>query len=244
MKPQDAAIASAEAVGGLGSGFMLDMGTYARGGELGFEGMDFYVAGRGGALGDVHGDVVAASFVFFEPEGVRRAWDASRAVLPPRQAATAFIGCGHAWAEDHLGVGVDYRRLAELAGRLAAAANPAGAPLFAAWRAMPEPESASPEALALHRMNVLRELRGGWHAAATLAVGLAPLDAVMVKTPYMAGIFGWPEPYPEPDDAARTRWAQAEEMTNHLMAVPFAALAEAERAELVELASAALAAVT
>ena len=34
---------------------MTDPATYAYGAELGFEGMDFYVAGRGGALGDVPG---------------------------------------------------------------------------------------------------------------------------------------------------------------------------------------------
>ena len=46
---------------------MTDPATYAYGAELGFEGMDFYVAGRGGALGDVPADVVAAAFVFFAP---------------------------------------------------------------------------------------------------------------------------------------------------------------------------------
>jgi hypothetical protein len=44
--------------------FMSDGETYKRGAELGFAGIDFYFAGRGGVLGDVSNDVVASSFVF------------------------------------------------------------------------------------------------------------------------------------------------------------------------------------
>ena len=67
MQPQDAARATAQAVGALGGAFMLDGSTYARGAELGFSGLDFYVLGRGGALGDTHADVVAAAFCFWNP---------------------------------------------------------------------------------------------------------------------------------------------------------------------------------
>ena len=65
VTPEAAAEATAGAVGALSSHFMLDGATYAKGGEMGFDGMDFYVAGRGGALGEVDGDVVSAALVFF-----------------------------------------------------------------------------------------------------------------------------------------------------------------------------------
>ena len=39
------------AVTGISSNFMLDGATYAVGGDAGFNGMDFYGAGRGGVLG-------------------------------------------------------------------------------------------------------------------------------------------------------------------------------------------------
>ena len=68
----------------------------------------------------------------------------------------------------------------------------AGAPLFAGWRALDEPEEI--KALALHRLNALRELRGALHGAAVLTVGLAPLEAIVVRTPAMLSVFGWPEP--------------------------------------------------
>ena len=98
VTPEEAAEATAPAVSGLSSHFMLDGETYAKGGELGFDGMDFYVAGRGGVLGDVDGDVVSAAFVFFEPGTVRQRWESSRPVMSRADAGAAFARCGHEWA--------------------------------------------------------------------------------------------------------------------------------------------------
>jgi len=194
------------------------------------------VAGRGGALGDVDGTVVSAAFVFFHTPTVVERWDRARAVMAPARAATAFAGCLESWAAAHLDDGVDHEELAELERRLIAAASPSGAPLFAAWAARPEPEE--PKALALHRMNVLRELRGAAHGAAVLGAGLRPLQALMVRTPMMAGLLGWPEPHPDPAPY-KEAWAAAEGVTNRIVGRAFAALSPAERARLVELAAAA-----
>jgi hypothetical protein len=236
MEPEEAARQTSSAIVSLPAGFMLDGATYTRGGELGFDGIDFYVAGRGGALGDVSGSVVAAAFVFFEPGGVIERWDRGRAVMTPLEAAGAFDGCLGAWAAEHLADGVDYGRLAELQGLVIAAASPAGAPLFAAWAGLPEPPE--PKALALHRMNVLREWRGALHGASVLASGMEPLEAVMVRTPGMAGLFGWPEPYPDPAPHER-QWADAAEATDRIAGRAFGALDKSERAELVDLVLAA-----
>jgi hypothetical protein len=236
MDPVTAAEQTGPVIAQLPSGFMLDGATYARGGELGFDGIDFYVAGRGGALGEVDGSVVAAAFVFFHPPTIVVRWNRGRAVMAPGEAAAAFAGCLGTWADAHLGDGVDYGRLAELEGKVIAAAAVAGAPMFAAWAAMAEPDD--PKARALLRMNVLREWRGALHGAAVVASGLTPLEAVMVRSPGMVGLFGWPEPYPEPD-AHRAGWDQAQGATDRAAARAFAALDESERAELVELLRAA-----
>jgi hypothetical protein len=215
---------------------MLDGATYEKGGELGFDGVDFYVAGRGGALGEVDGSVVAAAFVFFEPEAIVERWERARKVMGPGESAAAFAGCLASWAHEHLGDGVDYGRLAELEGKVVTSASVAGAPLFAAWAAQPEPED--PMVLALHRMNVLREWRGAVHGAAVVASALDPLDALMVKTPGMASLFGWSEPYPDPGPH-RKEWAEIEAATNRRVGRGFGVLGERERAELVELCLAA-----
>ncbi len=236
MDPSETAAATAEAVGMIPARFMLDPATYEHGGELGFEGTTFYVAGRGGALGDVDGEVVAGAFVFLEPGGVVEAWDATRDTLPRSEAAREFAGCMHRWAANHLDGGIDWSRLADLVGRVTSAASPCGAPLFAAWRGMAEPSE--PSALAVHRLDVLRELRGAHHAAAVIAAGLTPLEAMMVKTPFMAAIMGWPEPYPDAEPL-RAAWDDAEAATDRALGRALEVLDAAERAELAELCRAA-----
>jgi hypothetical protein len=237
MDPLDAAIASGDSINGLGSHFMLDLGTYAYGNELGFDGIDFYLAGRAGVLGDVPGSVVAAALVFFEPGYVAQSWARSASVMPRAQAAAEFAGVGHRWAEEKLPDDLDCARLADLAGRVADAASVAGAPLFAGWRELDEPGLDRPKALALHRINALRELRGAMHGAAVLTQGIHPHAAVARRTPYMLGVFGWQEPHPDKAEV-RDPWAEAQAATERALAPAYGALDAAERAELVELVNA------
>lgn len=229
-----AATTTATAVSTIGGHFMLDGATYKRAAELGFSGLDFYVTGRGGALGDVDADVVSAAFTFFEPGGIRTLWEQGCAVMPASSAATEFAGCCAAWAEEHVPDDLDAARLAELAGRVAAGARPACAATFAGWRAMDVP--ASPKAAAVHQMNVLRELRNGLHGAAVVSAGLTPLQALSVKAPHMVPLFGWAEA--AHTDGLLPLWERAEERTNHSIAHAYDALDDTERAELAELAEA------
>jgi hypothetical protein len=83
-------------------------------------------------------------------------------------------------------------------------------------------------------MNVLREWRGAIHGAAVVSSGLDPLAAVMVRTPAMAGLFGWPEPYPDPAPY-EADWTGAEAATNKTVGRAFATLEAPDRAQLVEL---------
>jgi hypothetical protein len=232
MNAEEAARATTDAVAYLPAGFMLDGATYKRGGELGFDGVDFYTAGRGGALGDVDGMVVAAAFVFFNPDTVVQGWERTRPIMSRRQAAEAFAACLHSWAQGHLPDEVDYGRLAELLGRINDSASPSGAPLFAAWKGVSEPENA--KALALQRLNVLRELRNALHGAAVLAFGLEPLEALLIKTPFMAEVFGWTEPFPEVE-SRRAEWEKAEAATNRTVARAYSVLDTSELSELVDL---------
>jgi len=236
MNAEEAARAHADAVFNLPAGFMLDGATYKRGGELGFDGVDFYFAGRGGALGDVDGMVVAAAFVFFNPDALVQSWERAGAVMSRPESTRAFAGCLRTWAHDHLPDDVDYARMAELLRVVIDNASPSGAPLFAAWRNVAEPEDS--RALALQRLNVMRELRGAMHGAAVLASGLEPLEAVLIKTPFMTGVLGWEEPFPAVD-SRRAEWEQAEATTNRIMARAYAVLDPAERSELVDLSTSA-----
>lgn len=235
MDALEAVTESATAVSYLTSRFMLDGSTYKRGAELGFAGLDFYITGRGGVLGDVDADVVTATFAFFHPDQVRTQWDAGRQVMSPEQAAAEFTACAYRWAEEHVPDHLDSARLAELAGKVAAAGRIASAPIFAAWRRMPAPES--PKAAAIHHMNALRELRQQLHAGCVFAHGVSPHQAVSVNGPGMAGLYGYPELAPV-DDELRATLARAEEATNLAVSHTLDALTAAERAEFVELANA------
>ena len=230
--------ATAPAVSTLSSGFMLDRATYKRGAQLGFGGIDFYFAGRGGVLGDVCGDVVASSFVFFSPTQVTAAWDASRDVMSRADTSAEFAGCMSAWADAHLDDSVDWARLSELAGTVADSATVAAAPLFAAWRAAAVPKD--PKQAALHRLNQLRELRMARHGAAVVALGIDPADAVRHRSPQMLGVFGW-ESTDVADDVVAA-WAEAERLTNLATDRDYSVLTDVEAAEFVALCAAAQAA--
>ncbi len=174
---------------------------------------------------------------FFNPVAIAEMWDRGVAVMAPLDAARAFASVGHTWAQAHLRPGVlDYDRLAALAGVLVDKADAAGAPQFAGWRRLPEP--AEPRALTLHRLNALRELSGARHGAAVLTTGLDPVAALMVRTPAMAGLFGWSGDLPDAE-AHRDRWEQAERSTDLMMSRVFEPLDETERAEFTDLLTAA-----
>lgn len=237
MTEPTAAETTATAVSGLTAAFMLDGQTYKAGAEAGFAGLDFYVSGRCGVLGDVDADVVTAAMYFWNPDTVAAQWDAGAAVMSRAEAAARFADCLGAWAERNTRADLlDWARLAELAGTVAASASVAGAPIFAGWRALPVPDDVV--GAALHHMNSLRELRAARHGGAVLAVGLDPADAVRHKNPGMAALFGWPEA--EVPEGTAELWAEAEDLTNRATASDYAVLGEAGITELAELANAAL----
>lgn len=203
--------------------------------------MGGYTRGRGGVLGDVDADVVSAAFGFFNPVTIREAWEAT-AALPAAKGAEGYLAACHDFGRRKLAGFAHCERLAELLEAVVVAADSAGVGLFAGWRAMPLPADAPGRVL--QRVFALRELRGGLHLLAVRAVGLTPLQAVLIKgSPVSsgakeAGLFGWQEPYEEIGPELAQRWDRAEALTDELIAPAFAVLDESEGAELVALVKA------
>lgn len=216
---------------------MLEPATYAAGSDLGFEGVSFYLAGRAGMLGEVDADVVAAGLVFWEPGMVRASWELVPRVMAPADGAARFAECGHAWGRERIPSSIDLATLAALAGRVITEASCSGAPLFAGWRLMAEPDPDDTAALVLHRLNALRELRMALHGCAVLGVGLRPVEAMAVRAPQMMPLFGWTDPPVDPEPL-RAAWETAEEATNRALGHAFECLDEDERETFVSLCDA------
>lgn len=233
MTPEDAASAIARPIGSIGSKFMFDPTTYTGASAHGYAGLDFYLAGRCGVLGDVDASVVEAALGFFEADNVARLWDQGRAVAGAGAAANRFAASCAQWGRDHFGPGVDYDELADLAERVADASPVAGLPLFAGWRALPVPDDGA--GAAAQRLNTLRELRGGAHLVAVLAAGIAPLDAVLAAGGVPnAELFGFTGPFPDVTEVAALM-AGVEVTTNRLAACGLEALSDEERDRFVAL---------
>ena len=241
LDAREAADAAKDLVGRLGALFMFDPLTRESGKLVGLRGKPQYHLGRGGALGDVPAEVVAAAFAFWSLDVVREHWEAGRAVMSPRDGALHYAECAAETGRRVFADLAEAPRLVELVEKVVDGADAAGLPLFAGWRALPRPGDA-PGRLQLV-LHLLRELRGAIHVAAVGATALTGLQAVMAG-PYgenNARFFDWPPPYPDPEPY-RARWDAAEELTAASTAQAFLALSPQERAELVSLLQAAAAA--
>ncbi|MBC6462713.1 hypothetical protein HKK72_33415 [Actinomadura sp. HBU206391] len=220
---------------------MISREAKAYGQAVGLAAWTPYMRGRCGVLGEVDADVVASAVGFFPPGVVRAAWEAG-ASLPADEAARRYAEVCDAFGRRKL-AGLPDAEAGRLAGLLEAVVDEAeviGAPLFAGWRALPPP--ADSLARVLRFAHVLRELRGGMHLVAVLSCGLTPLEAVLTGASILipsgdgnARYFGWPEPYAEPAGDVRKRRADAEELTDTLVAPAFGKLSEAETDDLVAL---------
>lgn len=238
VTPEQAAGAVKPTALELGGAYREWPETLCRVRTLGVSTWSFYVAGRGGALGDVGAATVAAALGFIAPEAVADGWDGALRTIGTRAVATvSYTECCR-WGVRHLD-GVPWvEKLADLLHRAVHAADPTGMPLFAAWRAMPLPEETPAARVAAHLL-LLRELFTGAHLVAVRAGGMTPLAAVLAGPEGEAGAVacGWSRPFPPVGPLVRRRlWAEA--VTDRIVAPAFADFDERERVELVALLAA------
>jgi hypothetical protein len=208
MQARDVIQAIAKKTGDIGASFYFVPETLARGKQLGLDGFRFYGIGRGGVLGDVEAGVVHSAFGYFNPALIARIWNSAKQVVPPRDAARAYIAAAH----DH-----GRRKFAEIDG-LEAYVDGGAMALFAGLRAEPVPVDGP--AAAMHQAMVLRELRGGAHLAALTAVGLRSEVAHAITRPNDVELFGWKGHAPVVTDADRALREQAEQLTDQALIRP------------------------
>lgn len=238
MTPHEIAAGAGSHLGRIGGTFMTEPATLARGEEVGYRGWAFYYGGRGGVLGDVDADVVAASMFFIPLEIVRKAWGKARAVGPVSVAVSAYAEICADWGRANLAEAESLERLTELSEQLVAGTTPLNAPLFAGWRTVPRPSDAAGRlSLALH---TLREHRGAMHAVAVQAVGMTPLEATATSklAEISLKLFSWPQPWPEVTEDLMARRKRADELTDELCAAAYGGLSDEEAAEWLALLTA------
>lgn len=230
MTPEEVAAATATPVGALGRSYFFADVVRETMAESGFTGLPSYVGARGGVLGDVDSDMVVSAFALFSPAVVEMGWNQTKEQGSPSDAAAAFaVGLGR-WATDTFGHLDGLDEFAAAARTVFDAAVPMSQALYAGWRAMPVPDDpATATALALQ---ILRELRFGFHIHALSAVGMAPLEAVVVQSgPQQAQLFGWGEPFPDPEPLKAVH-RQAEEITSARMNEVYEAIDASQRAHV------------
>jgi len=228
MKTDELLAAVSPTIGQLGSSFYFAPETLAVGEELGLDRLQFYVAGRGGVLGDVDGTVVHAAFGYFNPTLIARAWSAATAICPARTAGRAFhVSCA-AHGRRALGDVDGLDGFVAAADAVLAAADPTGLALFAGIAA--EPMVDDLPGRAMQQIAVLRELRGSAHLVALRASGLDGKTAHFVKRPNDIRMFGWTDADTPPiTDETHTAMARAEALTDAIVAPAFAVLDDAGR---------------
>jgi len=210
-----------------GWAFYFTPETVARGDAQGLDSFMFYVAGRGGVLGDVEPPVVAAAFGYFNPDVIALLWDAARLKVRPRDAAREFIAAAHDFGRTVF-AGTDGLDGFAAAAKVVidrARTDVSALSLFAAIAAEPEPAPDDLAALAMHRLMVLREFRGSAHLVAVVATGIEPRIAHFIRRPDLYEMFGWPkDAAPQITDAEMALLAAADEMTDRLVGPAYAAL--------------------
>jgi hypothetical protein len=226
----------------FGGAFAQCPKTLRRARQLGLTGWSFYVAGRGGALGDVRPETVAAALGFIADDAVRDGWDTASRVATPSQVAAQYLAECCRWGRERLDGLPGVYRLTALAERVVVAADPAGLTLFGAWRSMPVPED-GPGAQAAVLAKLLLEYRTGAHLVAIRASGLSPLEALVASAEGEAAAvaYGWQPPFPPVGPLLRKR-IRADVITDRMVGKAFQVLDVAERRELVRLFAEAVAA--
>lgn len=227
--------ATAAPIGSAGAAFYFNPDTLAKGKELGLDGFRFYVLGRGGVMGDVPAGVIESAFGYFASPLVDKIWNSAKERVDPKVAAEVYLECNAELGRARLGGVAGLAEYCAAAEQVIAAARPAALPLFAGIAAAPVPEDL--EGKALHLTAVLRELRGSVHLVAITAVGLDDSVAHAIRRPDDTKTFGY-DPAPAVTDVHRAQLAEADELTDKLMAGPIGVLDAAAGKALVDGANA------
>lgn len=233
MNNQELLDAACPLINDMGAAFYFIPETLAVGKAMGLGGMEFYVQGRAGQMGNTEPEAVAAAFGYFKPALLKSVLDAANAKSDPRVTGAAFMNACATLSRAKLSGVANLEALVAVLDKVNNAADGDGLALYAAINSEKLADDAAGRLLQL--IAILREYRGSAHLVALRAAGVNSRTAHYMKRPDMWKQFGYTEEEaPEITDAVKAARAEAENITDRIVEPAFAVLSDAERTVLVE----------
>ena len=233
MKNQELLDAACPLINDLGAAFYFIPETLGVGKAMGLGGMEFYVQGRAGQMGNTEPEAVAAAFGYFKPALLKSVLDAANAKSEPRVSGAAFMNACATLSRAKLSGLSNLDAFVAALEKVNNAADGDGLALYAAITTEKLADDAAGRALQL--IAILREYRGSAHLVALRAAGLDSKTAHYMKRPDMWKQFGYTEEEaPVITDAIKAARAEAENITDRIVEPAYAVLSDAERTVLVD----------
>ncbi|CAB4619788.1 unannotated protein [freshwater metagenome] len=233
MNNQELLDAACPLINDMGAAFYFIPETLAVGKAMGLGGMEFYVQGRAGQMGNTEPEAVAAAFGYFKPALLKSILDSANAKSEPRVTGAAFMNACATLSRAKLSGVANLDALVAVLDKVNNAADGDGLALYAAINSEKLAEDAAGRLLQL--IAILREYRGSAHLVALRAAGVNSRTAHYMKRPDMWKQFGYTEEEaPEVTDAVKAARAEAENITDRIVEPAFAVLSDAERTVLVD----------
>lgn len=233
MNNQELLDAACPLIGDLGAAFYFIPETLGVGKAMGLGGMEFYVQGRAGQMGNTEPEAVAAAFGYFKPALLKSVLDAANAKSEPRVTGAAFMNACATLSRAKLSGIANLEAFVAVLEKVNNAADGDGLALYAAINTEKLADDAAGRALQL--IAILREYRGSAHLVALRAAGLDSKTAHYMKRPDMWKQFGYTEEEaPVVTDAIKAAREEAERMTDRIVEPAYAVLTDAERTTLVD----------
>lgn len=226
MTPEDFVTQSAGPIQRIAAVHYFDPRAKVAAESVGLDGFRFYFLGRAGVLGDAPAEVARAAFGYFEPRVMSKMWTTAKERSNLTEAVAAQLDVAYQIASETFG---DIDGLADAAAamrRMADSIDPAGLPLFAGFRALPDPTD--PVHAFMHQAIIHRELRGSVHLACCAALGLPSRVAHQLRRPDLQQMFGYTDEV-DITDEQHELFEQLEPMTNASMAHHAATLTSEDR---------------
>ncbi|CAB4652743.1 unannotated protein [freshwater metagenome] len=233
MNNQELLDAACPTINVFGAAYYFIPETLQAGKDINLGGMEFYVQGRAGQMGNCDPDAVASAFGYFKPALLRSILEAARAKVEPRVAGTAHLESCAALGRTKLASLPNLEAFVAVLEKINNAADPDSLALYAAIRTETLASDAAGRAMQL--IAILREFRGSAHLVALRAVGVKSSTAHFIKRPDMWKQFGYTEDEaPEVTDAILKKMDEAEKLTDAIVEPAFAVLTQDERKTLLD----------